>query len=129
MGEFIRLEQGDMTVTQYEAKFTELSRFPQQLIATEEEKALKFQDELKPYLKNKISILKLGVYSKVVDRALIAEKDNEELHQYREQQRKRNRSDSAHGTQAQRMITTQKVLFYTFNALCFKHFCVVVLHL
>ena len=27
------------------------------------------------------------------------------------------------------MITTQKVLFYTFNALCFKHFCVVVLHL
>ena len=27
------------------------------------------------------------------------------------------------------VITTQKVLFYTFNALCFKHFCVVVLHL
>ena len=27
------------------------------------------------------------------------------------------------------LITTQKVLFYTFNALCFKHFCVVVLHL
>ncbi|RVW16032.1 Transposon Tf2-12 polyprotein [Vitis vinifera] len=47
----------------------------------QEEKALKFQDGLKPYLKNKISILKLGVYSEVVDRALIAEKDNEELHQ------------------------------------------------
>ena len=28
-----------------------------------------------------------------------------------------------------RVITTQKVLFYTFNSLCFKHFCVVVLHL
>ena len=27
------------------------------------------------------------------------------------------------------LITTQKVLFYTFNALCFKHFCVVDLHL
>ncbi|RVW20291.1 Retrovirus-related Pol polyprotein from transposon 17.6 [Vitis vinifera] len=63
VGEFIRLEQGDMTVAQYEAKFTELSRFSPQLIATEEEKALKFQDGLKPYLKNKISILKLGVYS------------------------------------------------------------------
>ncbi|RVW70732.1 Transposon Ty3-G Gag-Pol polyprotein [Vitis vinifera] len=96
VGEFIRLEQGDMTVAQYEAKFTELSRFSPQLIATEEEKALKFQDGLKPYLKNKISILKLGVYSEVVDRALIAEKDNEELHQYKEHQRKRNRSDSAH---------------------------------
>ena len=28
-----------------------------------------------------------------------------------------------------KVITTQKVLFYTFNSLCFKHFCVVVLHL
>ena len=27
------------------------------------------------------------------------------------------------------MITTQKVLFYTFKSLCFKHFCVVILHL
>ena len=99
VGEFVRLEQGDLTVAQYEAKFTELSRFAPQLIATEEEKALKFQDGLKPYLKNKISILKLSVYSEVVDRALIAEKDNEELHQYREQQRKRNRNDGAHGNQ------------------------------
>ena len=68
-----------MTVAQYEAKFTELSRFSPQLIATEGEKALKFQDGLKPYSNNKISILKLSVYSKVVDRALIAEKDNKEL--------------------------------------------------
>ncbi|WJZ84292.1 hypothetical protein VitviT2T_003902 [Vitis vinifera] len=28
-----------------------------------------------------------------------------------------------------RVITTQKVPFYAFNSLCFKHFCVVVLHL
>ena len=102
MGDFVRLEQRDLTVAQYEAKFTELSRFAPQLIATEEEKALKFQDGLKPYLKNKISILKLGVYLEVVDRALIADKDNEELHQYRKQQRKRNRSDGAHGNQVQK---------------------------
>ena len=80
VGEFVRLEQRDLTVDQYEAKFTELSRFSPQLIATKEEKTLKFQDGLKPYLKNKISILKLGVYSEVVDRALIVEKDNEELY-------------------------------------------------
>ncbi|KAL6332309.1 hypothetical protein AAG906_004872 [Vitis piasezkii] len=61
-----------------------------------------FDDGLKPYLKNKISILKLSVYSEMVERALIAEKDNEELHQYREQQRKRNRNDGAHGNQAQK---------------------------
>ena len=102
MGDFVCLEQRDLTVAQYEAKFTELSRFAPQLIATEEEKALKFQDGLKPYLKNKISILKLGVYLEVVDRALIADKDNEELHQYRKQQRKRNMSDGAHGNQVQK---------------------------
>ena len=27
------------------------------------------------------------------------------------------------------LITTQKVLFYTFNSISFKHFCVVILHL
>ncbi|RVW80717.1 Retrovirus-related Pol polyprotein from transposon 17.6 [Vitis vinifera] len=110
-------DQGPITWRQFREAFykkyfpdsvraEELSRFSPQLIATEEEKALKFQDGLKPYLKNKISILKLGVYSEVVDRALIAEKDNEELHQYREQQRKRNRSDGAHGNQAQRRSTS-----------------------
>ena len=52
--------------------FIELSRFTPQLIATEENKALNFQDGLKPYLKNKIFILKLSMSSKVVDKALIA---------------------------------------------------------
>ena len=46
--------------------------------------------------------MKLGDYSEVVDKALIAEKYNEELHQYREQQRKRNRCDGAHGNQVQK---------------------------
>ena len=76
------------------------------MIAIEEENALKFQDGSKPYLKNKISILKLSIYSEVVDRALIAEKDNKELQQYREQQRKRGRSDSAHDNQAPKMFVS-----------------------
>ncbi|KAL6323506.1 hypothetical protein AAG906_039083 [Vitis piasezkii] len=65
VGEFVCLEQGNLTMAQYEAKFIELSQ--------------------------------------VVDRALIVEKDNEELHQYREQQRKRNRNDGAHGKAAQNL--------------------------
>ena len=85
-----------------------MSRFAPQLISIEEEKVFKFQDGLKPYLKNKISILKLGVYLEVVDRALIAEKDNKELHQYREQQRKRNRGDGAQGNQSQKKFTSAR---------------------
>ena len=78
------MEHRDMTVAQYEAKFIVLLGFAPQLIAIEEKKTLKFQDGLKLYLKNKISILKLGVYLEVVDKALIAEKDIKELQQYRE---------------------------------------------
>ena len=97
-----------MTVAQYETKFTEFSCFVSQLIAIEEEKTLKFQDGLKPYLKNKIFILKLNVYSEVVDRALIVEMDNKEPQQYKEQQRKRSRSDSAHDNQApKRLVSTE----------------------
>ena len=84
VGEFVRLKQRNLIMAQYEAKFTELSHFAPQLIATKETNTVKFQDELKPYLKNKISILKLSVYLQLVDKALIAKKDNEELHQYRE---------------------------------------------
>nr|CAN81227.1 hypothetical protein VITISV_038888 [Vitis vinifera] len=108
VGEFVRLEQRNLTVAQYEAKFTELSCFSPQLIATKEEKTLKFQDGLKPYLKNKTSILKLSIYLEVVDRALIAKKDNEELHQYKEQQRKSNRNDGAHGNQARKKPTPSR---------------------
>ncbi|RVW40144.1 hypothetical protein CK203_086228 [Vitis vinifera] len=70
----------------------------QRPIVWNKEKSLKFQDGLKPYIKNKILILKLSVYSEVVDRALIVETDNEEFHQYREQQRKKNRNDGAHAS-------------------------------
>ena len=96
-------------MAQCEAKFTELSRFAPQLIATEEEKALKFQDRLKPYLKNKISILKLGVYSEVVDIALIVEKDNEDLNHNREQQMKRIKCDGAHGNQVQKKSAPSRI--------------------
>ena len=61
---------------------------------------------MKPYLKNKISILKLSAYSKVADKALIAEKDNKELQQYKERQRKRNRSDNALGVHAQKRLVS-----------------------
>ena len=85
-----------------------MSRFAPQLIAIEKEKTLKFHNGLKPYLKNKISILKLSVYSEVVDIALITGKDNKELQQYRKQQRKRSKSDSTHDNQApKRFVSTE----------------------
>ncbi|RVW84791.1 Retrovirus-related Pol polyprotein from transposon 17.6 [Vitis vinifera] len=64
-------DQGPIVWRQFREAFYK-KYFPDSLIAIEGKKALKFQDGLKPYLKNKISIMKLGVYSDVVDKALIA---------------------------------------------------------
>ncbi|KAL6321014.1 hypothetical protein AAG906_011987 [Vitis piasezkii] len=62
----------------------------------------------KKYFPSSVRRQKLSGYSEVVDRALITEKDNEELHQYREQQRKRNRNDGAHGNQAQKRFAPSR---------------------
>lgn len=53
------------------------------MIATKEEKTFKFEHRLKPYMKNKIFILKLSIYSKVMGRVLLAKKDNKELQWYK----------------------------------------------
>ena len=46
---FIRLRQGNMTVAEYETKFTQLSRFASDLTSTEERKAFRFLDGLSPF--------------------------------------------------------------------------------
>ena len=72
--EFIQLRHGNMTVTEYETKFTKLSRFSFDLISTKEFKAFHFQDSLSPFFKDKLSLHKLETYSKVVESALLVER-------------------------------------------------------
>ena len=48
------------------------------------------------------------MYSRVVDITLIVKKDAEELHQYTEQQRKRGRSHSAHGSHVQKKLASSR---------------------
>ena len=45
--EFLRLRQGSMTVLEYVAKFTELTRFEDDYVATDMSKVKKFVDGLK----------------------------------------------------------------------------------
>lgn len=76
--EFIYLLQRDMTVGEYQAKFEGLSRFAPHLIPDDATKAKRFEQGLRPAIKDKISILKLTRYADVVDRALIAERSTPE---------------------------------------------------
>lgn len=67
-----------MTMAEYKAKFTQLSRFTQNLI-TNECKAFCFQDGSNPFFKDRPSLLKLETYSKVVDNALLVKRNSKEL--------------------------------------------------
>ena len=52
--EFLELKQGNMTVLEYVAKFTELARFGDDYVATEIAKVRKFEDGLKWSIQGKI---------------------------------------------------------------------------
>ncbi|KAG8369324.1 hypothetical protein BUALT_Bualt15G0139400 [Buddleja alternifolia] len=97
--EFLELVQGSNTVGEYEAKFTELSRFAPQVISTENLKARKFVRGLRyklrkqvTILRKQVTILRLPTFTEVLDRAFIAEKEVEEGRKFREQ-RKRSASE------------------------------------
>ncbi|XP_074369633.1 uncharacterized protein LOC141711091 [Apium graveolens] len=51
---FLELKQGNMSVTDYEGKFEELSRYVPSYIDTDRKKAKRFQQGLKPWIRGKI---------------------------------------------------------------------------
>ncbi|XP_028064207.1 uncharacterized protein LOC114267367 [Camellia sinensis] len=72
--EFLHLRQGTMSVAEYESKFTRLVRFAPYVIPIEARKARKFEVGLDAEIKDRLEVLKLPTYTRVVDQAYIAEK-------------------------------------------------------
>ena len=85
MMEFEHLIQGTMSVLEYESHFSKLSRFALRMISEEREKARRFQQGLKPVIRNRLVPLVIRDYSELVTRALLVEQDIEETNQIREQ--------------------------------------------
>ncbi|KAL6179087.1 hypothetical protein ACLB2K_050603 [Fragaria x ananassa] len=69
----LQMKRKEMSLADYQSKFEELMRFSPGIILNEAAKAKKFEDGLDLQIKEKVSILKLQTYLKVVDRALIVE--------------------------------------------------------
>ncbi|KAI6680537.1 hypothetical protein NL676_034418 [Syzygium grande] len=65
----MRLRQGSMTVDQYEAEFTRLSRFALRMVEHPEDKARRFRDGLKPDLRSQMISLNIKDYSEMYERA------------------------------------------------------------
>ena len=72
--EFLTLEQRNMTVAEYEAKFTSLGRFSMYVINIEERKARKFEKGLRKTIRDPVEMQRLSTYTKVIDRAYVAER-------------------------------------------------------
>ncbi|XP_074342240.1 uncharacterized protein LOC141679718 [Apium graveolens] len=74
---FLELKEGNMSVAEYEAKFTELSRFIPYHVDTDEKKAKQFQQGLKPYIQNRIAVFEITNYTTLVQKAAIMESGSE----------------------------------------------------
>ena len=83
--EFEHLIQGTMSVLEYESRFSELSSFALGMISEEGEKTRRFQQGLRPTIRNRLVSLAIRDYYELVKRALLVEQDIEETNQIREQ--------------------------------------------
>ncbi|XP_074359668.1 uncharacterized protein LOC141699716 [Apium graveolens] len=63
---FFELKQDNMTVGEYEKKFTELFRFVGEYVDSEEKWAKRFQQGLKSWLRSRVAAFKLTTYAEVV---------------------------------------------------------------
>ncbi|KAL8133741.1 hypothetical protein AgCh_008979 [Apium graveolens] len=73
--EFLELKQGNRSVTEYEAKFTELARIAPEYVSSEAQRAKRFQQGLKPEIRSGVVALQLKTYTSVVQAALVIESD------------------------------------------------------
>lgn len=86
---FLELKQGNMSVLEYEKKFTELSRFVNKYVHTDEEKAQRFQQGLEPWIRSRVSMFEINNYSGVVQKAAIIENDGVQARKNRENKKRK----------------------------------------
>ncbi|XP_028062878.1 uncharacterized protein LOC114266194 [Camellia sinensis] len=73
VSEFMELKQGNRSVAEYKAHFTELARFAPHMVDTDYKKARQFEGGLRDPILDKMNLLKLPTYVDVLDKALIPE--------------------------------------------------------
>ncbi|XP_063947599.1 uncharacterized protein LOC135152058 [Daucus carota subsp. sativus] len=79
---FLGLKQEGMSVLEYLSKFLELSRFAPHQVNTEARKCQRFQEGLKPQIRERVSLLELEQFDKLVGKARIAEREYEARTQF-----------------------------------------------
>ncbi|KAL3716082.1 hypothetical protein ACJRO7_007793 [Eucalyptus globulus] len=75
ISEFVQLEQRELTVDQYEARFSELSRYAHRLIEDQEEKAKRFLKGLRTNIRKQLVPLNIRDYHEIYERAQLVEQE------------------------------------------------------
>lgn len=94
---FLELKQNSLSVAEYEAKFTELSRFVPEFVNTEEKKSRRFQQGLKPWIQNRVAIFECTDYATLVQKATIVETGVDQMSKEREKSGKKRKAMSTGG--------------------------------
>lgn len=81
---FLNLQQGEMTVAQYEARFTQLSRFAPDSCAKEAVRAKRFGRKLKRPIRTQVPVRQLFTMAEMVERATMVEADLASSKRHRE---------------------------------------------
>ncbi|KAL8120030.1 hypothetical protein AgCh_017238 [Apium graveolens] len=72
-----KARQEDMSITEYEMKFSELSRFVPEYMNTETKKAMRFQQGLMTWIRSQVAMLEIKNYAALVQKAMIVEGERE----------------------------------------------------
>ena len=82
--EFHNLKQRQMSVTKYQREFTQLSKYAPKMLATEDEKCRKFEDNLNDHIRAHVTGFWHDDFSKIVTCALNVEKVKKEENERKE---------------------------------------------
>ena len=82
--EFLELRQGTMTMMEYMARFTELTRFGDDYVATDMAKVRRFENGLKFSIRGKIMGLRLQDMDSMVGTTLAIEREMEDAQSIRD---------------------------------------------
>ncbi|XP_074355819.1 uncharacterized protein LOC141695475 [Apium graveolens] len=100
---FFELKQKGMNVGEYKKKFTELARFVGDSVDTDEKRAKRFQQGLKPWLRSRVTAFELGTYVEVVQKAMVIEGESDQNLNEKESKKRKfgsNGEGSAQGSQS-----------------------------
>ena len=86
--EFMLLEQGSMSVDEYVAKFTSLSRFAPWVVSIEEMMCEKFQMGLSFRIQSRVAVFQEQNFRQIISKSKIVEKELDKVDERREQFKK-----------------------------------------